>query len=286
MEQSNCNVSWKMNDDGNLAVRIENKGEWLQEFLVISDAHFDNPHCDRKLLRSLLDEARKKKAPVFILGDWFDAMQSRDDPRRTKDELDIDLKSSSYLNRLVSMSYDFLKDYADLIALIAEGNHYSLIRRKLEADLLEFLTDKLKVPRMGYSGFVAFRFRNKSSKSHRYKKIMFYHHGSGMGGEVTKGTMRAQRQQAWAAADIYVGGHVHEEWRIGLRRVGLTNSDKVHIQDTLHLCVPTLKEDFHMKGGYHIERGRPPKPIGGMWLRFYHNPRKHGNIGMDALKAD
>jgi hypothetical protein len=34
-----------------------------------------------------------------------------------------------------------------------------------------------------------------------------------------------------------------------------------------------------MQGGYHIEKGRPPKPLGGYWLEFYYDPSATGRVG-------
>lgn len=270
-----------------MEVRVQRKGaDWIQDFLILSDVHFDSPYCDRKLLKALLEEARERNAKTIIMGDWFDAMQGRSDPRASKDELAQEYKVSSYLNRLVETSAAFLEDYKDSVIVITEGNHDSAIRRKLEADLLMWLGEKINTHVMGYAGFMIFRFSDKGSGSNRRGKTMFFHHGSGGGGIVTKGAMRAQREAAWVHADIFVGGHIHEGWRMQAKRLELTKSLKAVTVDMLHVCIPALKDEFDLTGGYHVEKGRPPKPIGGMWIRFYHNPRKHDKIGFDALKAD
>jgi UDP-2,3-diacylglucosamine pyrophosphatase LpxH len=52
-----------------------------QEYLLISDIHLDNPKCRRDLLKRHLDQAMEKKAPVFINGDLFCAMQGNKDRR-------------------------------------------------------------------------------------------------------------------------------------------------------------------------------------------------------------
>lgn len=287
MEISTCETSWDTPDDDVSRVRVLKSGQgWLQEFLMLSDVHFDSPYCDRKLLETLLNQAKEKNAPIVIFGDWYDAMQSKNDPRREKDELMEEYKSSQYLDRLVMSSADFLLPYRELIVLVGEGNHDADIRRKLESDLIWRLSRELGVMHMGYAGFVVFQFSNAKSGSHRAKKELFYHHGSGGGGEVTKGTMRAQRQAAWATADIYVGGHIHESWRMSQKRLRLSTSNKPIVTDMLHVCIPALKDEFRLRQGFHIMKGRPPKPIGAFWLRFYDNPRKHGNIGVDALIAD
>jgi UDP-2,3-diacylglucosamine pyrophosphatase LpxH len=52
-----------------------------QDVLMISDVHFDNPKCDRKLLKKHLDEAKRRNAKVLINGDLFDLMQGKNDKR-------------------------------------------------------------------------------------------------------------------------------------------------------------------------------------------------------------
>ncbi len=42
-----------------------------QEFLLLSDLHWDNPKCDRALLTNHLEEARRRGAKVLVNGDFF-----------------------------------------------------------------------------------------------------------------------------------------------------------------------------------------------------------------------
>jgi hypothetical protein len=287
VEISTCETTWEVPYPDTSLVRIGKPGpDWLQDFLLLSDVHFDSPYCNRKLLKILLDEAVARNAPIAIFGDWYDAMQSRTDPRRSKGELMEEYNDAQYLDRLVMSSAEFLEPYKDNIVLMSEGNHDSKIRDKLESDLIWRLTRELGVMHMGYSGFMLFLFSSVTTGSHRTRRELYQHHGYGGGGVVTKGVMRAQREAAFALADIYVGGHIHESWRVEGTRLRLTNNGKPIVTDTLHLCVPALKEEFQLRGGYHVEKGRPPKPMGGFWLHFYDNPRKHGKVGMDAYKAD
>ena len=58
-----------------------------QKFLLISDLHWDNPHCDRELLKNHLDEAVRRNAAVVVNGDFFCLMQGKGDPRRSKDDI-------------------------------------------------------------------------------------------------------------------------------------------------------------------------------------------------------
>ena len=52
--------------------------------LALSDLHFDNPKCNRKLLKQHLDQAIKSNAFICIFGDLFCAMEGFGDPRASK----------------------------------------------------------------------------------------------------------------------------------------------------------------------------------------------------------
>ena len=54
---------------------------------MLSDIHWDNPHCKRKILKSHLDYCVENNIPVFINGDFFCLMQGRGDPRRNKGDI-------------------------------------------------------------------------------------------------------------------------------------------------------------------------------------------------------
>lgn len=66
-------------------IREELGGERKEAiYLLISDIHFDNPHCDRALLKRHLDKALDIGATIMIFGDLFCAMQGKYDPRGSK----------------------------------------------------------------------------------------------------------------------------------------------------------------------------------------------------------
>ena len=273
-----------------VTVRMKEHAGWTQEFLMIGCVHFDSPHSDRHLLRSLLDEAVDRGAGIMSFGDWFDAMQGRDDRRSSKGDLLKQYKAPDYINRLIDESAEFLTPYKDNVVMWSAGNHETAILKHLEVDLLSLMCRQAGINYMGYSGFVRFLFERSAGEGKvaggRTCRVLYFHHGSGGGGEVTKGVMRAQRQAAYIHnADIYVGAHVHEAWRVEARRLNLSAAGRPYYDDALHISIPTLKDEYVMNGGYHVEKGRPPKPIGAFWLRFWHNTRRHGRISFDAIKA-
>lgn len=65
----------------------------------------------------------------------------------------------------------------------------------------------------------------------------------------------------------------------------LTQTGKVRTERTLHLCIPTLKDEFNLFGGYHVEKGRWPRVIGGYWLKFWYSPDTDTKVEFDAHLA-
>lgn len=275
----------KQTDRSVLTVSAKTSPDWKQTFLMMADVHYDNPHCDRRLFRRLLAEAQDQDAGIMIIGDLMDAMQGRNDHRSAKSDLESQYARNNYYDRIIEDVYDCLLPYQANILFISEGNHEAAITRHNETDLLERLCRQLQVPHLGYAGFVRFQFE-RATGGGRSSKTLWFHHGSGGGGEVTKGTMRAQREAAYIDADIYASGHIHQAWALEAEHVRCTDAGKILLTRSVHLCLPTLKQEFDPRGGYHIEKGRSPRPLGGYWLTFKHNPALHGKVTFTVTKAD
>ena len=263
---------------------------WRQRYLLLADVHFDSPHCDRRRLKALLQEAQETGAGVFCFGDFYDAMQSRDDRRSDKSDLMPKYKAGDYINRLVDDAAEFLQPYASNIVFLSMGNHETAILKHLEVDILLLLAGRLNVCKMGYSGFVRFLFSRTGGKgrdsSGNTRRVMFFHHGAGGGGEITQDIMRAQRQQSWVGdADIFVGGHWHVDWQTRMERLRLSSTGVVYRDTVTHMALPSLKDEYDMSGGFHVERGRAPRPQGAYWLTFRHNSAEHGRVDFDVARA-
>lgn len=255
-------------------------GDWRQRFLLVSDVHFDSTHCDRTMLKAHLDEARDTGAGILSIGDWFDAMQGKQDPRHTKNDIRPEYKRGNYIDAIVDDAVSFLEPYRAHIVGLGDGNHETAISKKLETDLTGRLARRLNVPRLGYSGFVQFRFQ-RSESGGRTSVNMYYHHGSGGGGIMTKGALRVVRQASYLPdAQILVSGHIHERWEMAVDRLRCSSNGKLQFDRQIHLQLPTYKQEFDVTGGYHNEKGRPPKPLGGAWLTFYYDGSARFQRGM------
>jgi hypothetical protein len=96
------------------------------------------------------------------------------------------------------------------------------------------------------------------------------------------------RQQQYIDADIYVSGHTHDQFTTPDMRVKLSSKGRVEVKRTTYIKLPSYKDEYKQgQGGYHVEKGRPPKPVGAMWLRFYykHSVKNHNRLKWEVLEA-
>ncbi len=252
-----------------VTVKSERSPGLFAKFLLISDLHWDSPFCNRKLLAKHMQQAVDENAGILIGGDLFDAMQSREDRRGDKDGLRPEFVGGNYLDLLVDGATAWFAPYAKNIVMISDGNHDSAIRKHLETDLLARLCEKLNVVHMPYACFVDFSFSRQGGGRRSFD--LYMHHGYGGGGAVTKGMIGNARRAQNINADIFLSGHVHElvsmvNMRTELVRVG--NRRVTRDRPELHLISAGYKNEEAVGSGYHVEKGRSSKPLGGWWLSF------------------
>jgi hypothetical protein len=245
-----------------------------KKIALLSDLHWDNPKCNREVLKRDLNRAREQEARVVINGDFFCLMQGKYDPRRSKSDIRPEHNVARYLDAIVEDAAEWFSPYADLIDFIGYGNHETSIIRHQETDVLRRFIDllnyknKTEVCAGGYGGWYVSTFDSKGTSrlSHR----LHYFHGSGGGGPVTKGTIQNNRRSAMIdGADCIWMGHVHEDYELTYIKQRLTGNLKLKQIEELHVRTPTYKEEYEDgHGGFHVERGAAPKPIGGRFLEL------------------
>lgn len=276
---------------GNVTIVNVNYDGFLdQDFLLTADRHWDNPLSKWRMQRKHLKEARQRKAGVIDFGDFYCAMQGKFDKRSSKSSLRSIHQSGDYLDSLVDTGIDWFADDADLFIRIARGNHETSIKSRLETDLIARLVSGLNVRcgtsihAGGYSGWVQFVFTNL--RNSRVKKInLWYIHGYGGGGPVTKGTIQTARRAVYTPdANIIVTGHIHEEWDLTVTRTRLNSKGRQYKDEQVHVQVPSYKDEYgDGAGGWTVESGHPPKPIGAKWLTFKTD--SDGVIRFDTERA-
>lgn len=264
---------------------------WEQWILLVGDRHFDSVDTDRKLQLAHLEMARERNAFIVEVGDTFDAMQGKFDPRRDYDSLRPEYKSRDYLDVIVKDAAQFLGPYADCFLVFGRGNHESSVLKTANVDLINNLVHRLNsdhggnVQPGGYGGWIKFIFKIGGTQS--VSQNMKYHHGSGGGGPVTRGVIQTNRQAVYLPdADIVINGHTHDEWYVPIARERLSNMGVVYQDIQHHIRLTTYKDEYKDGfDGFHVERWGPPKPKGVAWLRFYCAKQRseHGN---NSIKVD
>ena len=246
--------------------------EWRQRLLLLSDIHIDNPKCNRDLLTRHLDQAVAYAAPIMVFGDLFCAMQGKYDKRSNKSALRPEHQVNNYLDALVETTAKFFEPYKHLMTFITPGNHETAILGRHETDLTKRLCDSLGCERGTYTGWVLFRFEAETGGATRTIP-MSYHHGYGGGGPVTKDIIQTARKAVYLPdAKIVVSGHTHDRWIFPVSRVRLRENGEQITDEQLHIKLGTYKDEYTVGEGWAIEKGMPPKPLGGCWLDFqyYH----------------
>jgi hypothetical protein len=256
-----------------VTVRMDWKTRQEQWFLLRSDAHHDNRHCDQSLERKHLEQAKERGAGILDVGDLFCAMQGKWDKRSDVTQARPELQVSNYLDALVNYCADFYEPYAPNWVLLAPGNHEGSIHDRHQTNLTERLAERLKAKgspvQVGtYQGWVRFLFT--VYKAQRSSVKLRYTHGYGGGGQVTRDIIQANRQMVYIGnADILVSGHTHDAWEVPVRREVLLDSGRPELRDVDCVKCGGYKDEFSPGQGWAVGKGHNPKPLGARWLRFY-----------------
>jgi Icc-related predicted phosphoesterase len=260
------------------------------EIALLSDIHWDNPHCDRKLLKQHLDYCLEKKIPVIVIGDMFCLMQGRGDNRRNKSDIRPEHNNAKYLDSVIETAVEWFSPYASVLKLITYGNHETGIIKYQETDVLQRFVDifnyknNTKLMTGGYGGWIVYTLQMRDSLQVSFKHKYF--HGSGGGGIVTKGAINLTRAlETYEEFDIFSMGHIHENsCRTDVREYLEMNGRITQIRKRyIHHCITgTYKEEYEDgAAGWHIERGAPAKPLGGRILKLSaKESNKNGLIRM------
>lgn len=255
---------------------------WEQWVLLTSDVHLDNKKTNVRRYKEDLKRAKKRNAIIIDIGDLPDVMGGKGDRRRSESFIKDEHKRDDYIDAVIEGNTAIMEPYASQFAVFGRGNHDQAMIKHYSIDVLKHMANRLqrvsgREDRCfvgGYGGWVKFRFNIGGTQ--RIARNLKYYHGSGGGGVVTKGTIQAQRRAGFIPdADIIATGHIHEAWVLAGKRERFNQNAMQSLDIQWHVQCPTYKEEYQDgSGGWHIERGAPPKPIGCTWIKFKCRSRK------------
>lgn len=266
-------------------------------FLLRSDAHHDNPHCDWNLEKKHLDEALERDAGILDCGDLFCAMGGKWDPRSNKAGVRPEHQTGDYLDALVRTAADFYQPYAKNWVMFGLGNHETAISKRHESSLSDRLAQALRdrtgalCPVTGYTSWIKFQFMQSGRVA--TARTLWAMHGYGGGGPVTVDNIQAQRQNAYVeGVDIMWSGHTHDRWAREFCKMGITQEGEVFQRNLWYVKSGSYKNEFGTGvGGWHVETGKPPKPLGAWWLKltFFKKITKgvsHSNVLVELIPTN
>ena len=71
-------------------------------------------------------------------------------------------------------------------------------------------------------------------------------------------------------ADIMLSGHVHRSWLMENVRHAVNKQGIVERRTCWYVKTPTYKDEYGKGlGGFPVEKGHGPRPLGAWWMRFY-----------------
>ena len=257
-------------------VRFKFRGlKSTQHMLLISDIHFDNPHCDREMLKKDLDKALELDAAICVFGDFFCAMMGAWDPRRTRGATSVRPEDDhpNYLDKLVENAVDWWKPYAKNLAVVCPGNHETSILKRHEVDLIDRFTTMLRmeepecnVSAGGYGNWIRVFCGLHNSRN---SFTIYSHHGYGSGGAFSQQITAFQKYLLQSEADVYVCGHIHKKGTFPIHRTYLNQKMALITKKIDMIRCGTYKDEYtDGADGWAVEKGMGPRPMGGYWLEL------------------
>lgn len=263
-------------------------GEGFEQWVMLTgDRHFDAVRCRRDLLKEHMELAQERDAIIIDVGDFFDAMQGKYDPRKDYREMREEYLGTNYLDKIVKDAADWHEPYKHLFALVGMGNHETELERRMNTNLVERMVERWKPCECiaaGYTGYVRFMFRFNKTKS--TSLFLKYHHGRGGRAPVTRGVIDTNRMAVmFPDANFVISGHNHESWIVPIAQERINNKNgKVFTRNQWHVRVPSYKDGWGSLDdrGFDIEKGTP-KPSGCIWLRFYGRFARKSSIKYEFI---
>ena len=267
--------TYKVTRKNNMTMIVEvhlKKSEKSFDIFFSPDHHWDNPKCERELLKSHLDECLAKNASIIMPGDTFCLMQGAYDPRKNKSDIRPEHNHANYLDRVINTAVEWYAPYRNNIHCLGQGNHESSILKRQETNVLERFCERSGIDvEMGYQGWVIYRVFTEGIASLRAVYKVYFNHGSGGDAPVTYGMIEHNRMNVnIEGADLLVLGHNHNRYTQEIMTHYYDQTAQCpKIKSVLNVRASTYKQEY-TASGFHLEKGgRKPKPLGGTFVTLH-----------------
>lgn len=236
--------------------------------LALTDLHWDSAHCKLDLLKSHLDEALEYNIPVIIIGDLYDVMQGRYDPRADQNTLRPEHRGNCYFDAIIDTSIEWFRPYAKILALISPGNHEGAVMKRQQINLIDKFCQGMQMAGSNVIsapdwGYILIKMKHRRTVD---TKRLFYQHGYGGGGEITRGLIDHSRTRSQWDADVFVSGHIHRRNIDENIIVRCSARGNVTQDQQLFIRCGSYKDETH--DAWHISKGRGARPVGGWYINF------------------
>ncbi len=251
-----------------------------QEFLFISDVHFDSTKCDRELLDKHLRQAKQRGASVFKFIASFYLLPGTWVPRGNYSDLRPEYKSINYLDAVIDDTIEYLTPYKDVVRFFGLGNHETNISKRMHISPLDRVIQALKGRGGdqhigGYSGWLILQVMRPNEKRTAVTSNIHYHHGYGGNAPRSKGVLRVDLDQMqFPDAHVVLRGHTHQKWYVPLTVDRVTNAGRQYQETTHHVQMGSYKLLGDRYAGWAVEKGFNTPRLGGWWASFTQNSNR------------
>ena len=103
----------------------------------------------------------------------------------------------------------------------------------------------------------------------------------------SRSTLSRVSASAYVDADYIVTGHTHDSWQVRTMKVSLNDANRVEHRTIRTVKCTTYKDEYGQgEGGFHIETGKPPKPLGAWWLVHRDGPKAYRRVVRGGVACD
>lgn len=251
-----------------------------QGLTLLSDIHLGAPQCDLPLLQKHLRQAARKQDRLLINGDLLDCILVKDPKRYKPHALHRRLHGvGDILGTVIDWAVELLGPYANLIDLVATGNHEESCTSQHSLDpisqVVKRLQEKVTAPGHrihygGYTGFIRYPLVAPSVLSHGSNFTIFYWHGAGPAGGPGGALQEFAVRGAFVeGVDLVWYAHRH------LRVVSQIEKVSCPVRGSEPVCRPQ----------WLVRTGAYLRTFGGQTQDHWARKGRQGNYGADALHA-